>query len=235
MKKILFFAITVILSSLLFLSSIAYADNSAVINKSRDIQGHISDIGYKILNSNKIQARMIFVYNSNKESKVHLDSGLTKRQIIVYDKSIQFAQNDDEIAGLLAREICKTAESYSGMGKGVVTSAQIKLAPKKYEIFFDKRAVDFMVMAGYNPLGLITYINKAYPQKRQDKIARTNLTSKRLANIYEYIYTKYPHFLKNNAYIKNEAYQNFLLNSTENRKELYNKIKSGSKKVINYE
>ena len=235
MKKLLLVIVWALVILLLPFGSSSFADDSAVINKTRDIQGHISDIGYKILNSNKIQARMIFVYDSNKESKVHLDSGLTKRQIVVYDKKIQFAQNDDEIAGLLAREICKTAESYSGMGKGVVTSAQIKLAPKKYEIFFDKRAVDFMVTAGYNPLGLITYINKAYPQKRQDKIARTNLTSKRLANIYEYIYTKYPYFLKNNAYIKNEAYQNFLLNSTENRKELYNKIKSGSKKVINYE
>ncbi len=217
-----------------FSTSYAEENISETIVKTMDIQNHISDIGFKILNANEIESRMIFVYNS-KNSKINLEPGLTKRQIVFYDKYIQFANNDDEIAAILAREICKTAESYSGMGKGTVTSAQIKLAPKKYEIFFDKRAVDFLVKAGYNPLGLITYINKAYPQKRQDKLSRTNLTSKRLANIYEYIYTKYPYFLKNNEYINNEAYQNFLLTSIENRQKLEKKVKSGSKKAAGYE
>ena len=237
MKKILLCVVfTAILFAGVSFASISYAEEnlSETITKTMDIQNHISDIGYKILNSNEIEPRMIFVY-SNKNSKINLEPGLTKRQIVVYDKYIQFASNDDEIAAFLAREICKTAESYSGMGKGVVTSAQIKLAPKKYEIFFDKRAVDFLVKAGYNPLGLITFINKAFPQKRQDKVSRTNLTSKRLANIYEYIYTKYPYFLKNNEYINNEAYQNFLLTSIENRQKLEKKIKSGSKKAAGYE
>ena len=92
-----------------------------------------------------------------------------------------------------------------------------------------------MVMAGYNPLGMITYMNKSYPQKRFDKFARTNLTSKRLANIYEYIYTKYPSFLADNKYIKNEAYQHFLLSSVENRKKLQEKIETKSKKAVKYE
>jgi hypothetical protein len=61
------------------------------------------------------------------------------------------------------------------------------------------------------------------------------LTSKRLANVYEYIYTKYPYYLKNNEYITNEAYQNFLLTSVENRKKLQDKVRTGSKKEIKYE
>ena len=198
------------------------------------VQKHISDIGFKLLNANKIDVRMIFVYKS-KDSKINLEPGLTKREIIAYDQNLQFASNDDEVSAFLAREICKTAESYSGAWKGFVSSVQIKCAPKKYEIFFDKRGVDFMVAAGYNPLGMITYMNKAYPQKRFDKFSRTNLTSKRLANIYEYIYTKYPTFLADNKYIKNEAYQHFLLSSVENRQKLQNKIESGSKKAVKYE
>ncbi len=198
------------------------------------VQKQISDIGFKILNSNKIELRMIFVYNS-KNDLVKLEPGLTKRQIVVYDKNLKFASDDAEIAAFLAREICKSSESYHGVFKGMLTSVQIKCAPKKYEIFFDKLAVDLMVNAGYNPIALIIYMNKAYPQKRYDKIARANLTSKRLANVYEYIYTKYPYFLKNNEYLENEAYQNFLLTSIENRKKLAEKIKSGSKKAVNYE
>lgn len=199
------------------------------------IQNRISNIGFKILNANKIDVRMAFVYDKKTGSKIPTEEGLRKRQIIVYKDSIQFASDDAEIAAFLSREICKTAESYCGLMKGLVGSAQIKFAPKKYEILFDKRAVDFMVKAGYNPLALITFMNKSHGQKRFDRFSGYNLTSKRLANIYEYIYFQYPSFLANNEYIENEAYQNFLLSSVENRRKLLEKVKKGSKERIKYE
>ena len=112
----------------------------------------------------------------------------------------------------------------------------MKAAPKKYELVFDKLAVDYMVKAGYNPIGLITFLNKSCPQARQDKFSTKNLTSKRLAYIYERIYTKYPSFLTNNSYQYNDYYQNFLLTSQENRKKLEEKLESGDlKQVIKYE
>ncbi len=217
-----------------FLCSKAYCEeNTTAIINDMMLQQKINNIGVKLLNSNKIDVRLVFVYDK-KDNKINSEPVLRKRQIIVYKNFIQFAENDEEIAAFLAREICKGAESYTG-GKGVVTSAQVAFAPKKFEIFFDKRAVDFMVTAGYNPLALITFINKSYPQRRFDKFGRTNLTSKRLANIYEYIFTKYPSFLANNTYLENPNYQNFLITSQENRKKLHEKIKSGSKEIIKYE
>lgn len=225
-----------ILACFIFMIVPSFADKKEEVNLVDDIQlqKHISDIGFKLLNSNQIDVRMIFVYKDN-ESKIKLEPGLMKRQIFVYDETLQFASNDDEIAAYIAREICKSAESYSGPFRGLVTSMQVKAAPKKYERFFDKRAIDFMVKAGYNPLGMITYINKSQPQKRYDAISRHNLTSKRLAHIYEYIYVKYPYYLKFNEYIENEAYQHFLLTSIDNRKKLHEKIKSGSTKAVDYE
>lgn len=219
-----------------FACTIVFADDADLSSLKNDIeiQKRISNIGFRLLNANKIDVRMIFVYQ-DKEKLVKVEPGLMKRQIIIYDKTMQFTSSDDEIAAYLARKICKSAESYAGVFKGFVSSTQIKLAPKKYELFFDKRAVDFMVMAGYNPLALITFIHKSQPQKRYDKISRHNLTSKRLAHIYEYIYTKYPYFLANNEYLNNETYQHFLLSSIENRKKLNEKIKSGSKKAADYE
>ena len=199
-----------------------------------NMQKHINNIGYKLLNANKIEKRIAFVYHAG-GSRLNIEPELVKRQILIYDDNIQFTSDDNEIAAFLARLICKSEESYYGMAKGTLTSLQVKCAPKKYELFFDKRAVDFMVTAGYNPLGLITFLNKSEPQRRYDKISRHNLTSKRLAIIYEYIYTKYPYFIKNNEYISNEAYQNFLLTSAANRRKLYDKIKSGSKGKVNYE
>ncbi len=231
MKKIFL----ILFACLLFASNTVFAiDTEKAIVNDMMLQNHINEIGTRILNANKIDLRMVFLY-SRKDKLIKGEPSLTKRQIIIYDKNINNASNDDEIAAFLAREICKTAESYMGQLKGLVGSAQVKFAPKKYEIFFDKRAVDFMVTAGYNPLALITYINKNCPQKRFDTFARSNLTSKRLANIYEYIYTKYPYFLANNTYISNPYYQNFLLTSINNRQKLQQKIEKNTKKEIKYE
>ena len=75
-----------------------------------------------------------------------------------------------------------------------------------------------------------------FPQARQDKISSNNLTSKRLAYIYERIYKNYPYYLENNEYIENEHYQNFLLNSQENRNKLEEQIKNKDfKKKVKYE
>lgn len=214
---------------------ITYDENTSTkMMTDKMIQNHISEIGYRLLNANRIEARMVFIYK-DKDVKIEGEPGLTKRQIIVYDKTINHTSNDDEIAAYLARQICKSAESYNGMFNGTLTSVQIKSAPKKYEIFFDKRAVDFLVTANFNPIGLITFLHKSEPQRRFDKFSTHNLTSKRLAHIYEYIYTKYPMYLLKNTYITDETYQNFLLNSIENRKKLYKKIETKSKKKVDYE
>ena len=121
------------------------------------------------------------------------------------------------------------------MWGGWIDSAQVALSSKKFELVADKRAVDYMINAGYNPLALIVFLNKTSPQKRSDFISRHNLTSKRLARIYEYITYKYPEILKDHSYLENEYYQNFLLNSVENRAKLKEKIKNKSSKEIKYE
>lgn len=239
MKKIF----VLLFALILFIGNEAFSEEATTTSQSiaktplvddLRIQNYIDEVGFKILNANKIDVRMIFVYDQE-TSLLNIEPTLRKRQIIAYDKLIKHASSEAELAAFLSREICKGAESYTGFLSGFLNSLQIKAAPKKYEIFLDKRGVDFMVTAGYNPLAMITYINKAYPQKRQDKVARSNLTSKRLAHIYEYIYTKYPIYLKNNEYLENYYYQNFLLTSQENRKKLHDKIKSGSKKKVKYE
>ena len=125
--------------------------------------------------------------------------------------------------------------TYDGSIGGIISALQVKMSPKKYELVADKRAVDYMVTAGYNPLGLITYIVKSAPQKKQDAISSHNLTSKRLMHIYEHIYFKYPCYLVNNTYIDNEYYQHFLLSSIENRRKLEVKIKTKDKGRVDYE
>ena len=223
-----------ILITVLSLTSSVFAATEEDIAQEITIQNQVSNIGMNILNANKIDKRIIFTY-SKEDKKLKGAPELTKRQIIVYDDTLKYAEYEDEVAALLSRKISDALKSFDGAWGGAVSAAQVKMAPKKYELVADKRAVDFMVKAGYNPLGLITFINKSCPQKRYDRFSNHNLTSKRLANIYEYIFTKYPYFLANNTYITNPAYQNFLLNSIKNRKLLESKIRSKSYDKVNYE
>ncbi len=206
------------------------------IQEEQSAQARISNTGVSILNANKIDERISFAYDKTEaKQKLKLDKALFDRQIIVYGYDYKFTEDDNELAAFLSRRIAESYRSYSGAFNGRLSSLKMKAAPKKYQLVFDKIAVDYMVKAGYNPIAMITFINKSCPQKRNDTISHENLTSKRLAEIYEYIYMKYPYYLKNNDYFNNIHYQNFLLTSAENRKMLQNKIKSGSKEKLKYE
>ncbi len=234
-KKKLNKFIIIALQISLFLSSSAFAVENSLLNKELNYQNHINEVGINLLNSNKIDKKIVFTYNKGEYKKTPDDSTISKRQIIFYEDYFKYVENDDELAAFLAHQISRAVKSYSGEWGGFIASAQIKAAPKKYEIFADKRAVDYMVKAGYNPLGLITYINKSQTNGFLDKILFHNSPSKRQAIIYEYIYYNYPYYLKNNTYLTNKNYQNFLLTSSSNRALLKEKIKSGSKKELKYE
>ena len=206
------------------------------ISEENAVQSRIDSVGTNILNKNRIQKRIVFTYNKEEKKKIlTTNKALTKRQIIIYDGLYQSVQTDDELAAMLSREISTAIKSYSGVWGGRLDSIEVALGSKKFETVADKRAVDYMVNTGYNPLALIVFINKTCPQKRSDFIGRHNLTSKRLARIYEYITYKYPEYLEDNEYISNKYYQNFLLNSVENRKKLEEKIKTKSTEEVKYE
>lgn len=222
---------------LLLVSAPVFAlENTHSAEDLSSIQARVDKIGTDLLNQNKITKRMVFVYDEKEKGELRLMSKtLTDRQIILYDGIYRFIQTDDELAAALARDISMAVKSYNGMWGGKIDSIQVALGPKKFETVADKRAVDYMVNAGYNPLALIVFINKTCPQKKGDRFSQHNLTSKRLARIYEYITYKYPSYLENNEYANNMYYQNFLLTSIENRKKLAKKIETNSKKEVKYE
>ncbi|MBQ2983366.1 MAG: hypothetical protein IJD57_01025 [Candidatus Gastranaerophilales bacterium] len=220
MKKIL-------ISTLVLLALAAIANQDIKLNEDKKIQAEINEIGFKILNANRIEKRVVFAYDdTDKRNILKNNKPLTKRQVVVFSDIYKNIETEDELAAYIAREIPRATRSYDGLGNGFLAAVKLKAAPKKYELVFDKLAVDYMVKAGYNPLGLIIHISKTYPQTRQDKISAHNLTSRRLAYIYERIYFNYPSYLINNEYIDNVYYQNYLLTSRENRKITAQKAKN---------
>ena len=116
-------------------------------------------------------------------------------------------------------------ELLDGSGLGIFSFICIgTLNPRPKENKFDIKAVDYMVKAGYNPVALITVYNKTLAQTRYEWCHFYPLTTKRMVNIYEHIYKKYPQYLTNNAYENNVYYKNFLSTTGKEMKKIEKKL-----------
>lgn len=226
MKKLI-----IAIAILLFCSNV-YAETTFKLSVNKEDVLKINRIGYNILNANRIKEKMVFELVD--KNYVNACTYYSTNLISVTDELLKIIEKEDELAAILAHEISHGVDYRQGILKGYFSFIATSLNSKKYEYKADKRAADYLVKAGYNPLALIVALNKIAPQLRFDSSLSHPLTSKRMAEIYEYIYVKYPQYLVQNEYKDNIYYQNFLITSKENKKKLENKIKSNSKKKVNY-
>ena len=192
----------------------------------------VAFIGFKILESNNIQKRMVFKSTAQiRNPRAELDykpknTGLdiTGRIIWVYGDVFSLIDDSNELAGLLSYAVTVGENSYKGLFRGFFSNFSYSLNPKLKENQFDEKAVDYMVKAGYNPIALITIYNKTLAQTRYEWCHYYPLATKRMVNIYAYIQRKYPQYLVNNAYENNIYYKNFLHNTTKEMMKLEKKL-----------
>lgn len=228
MKKFLFFLILV-----LGLQQAVFAETVVIsTSESAKIQRHVSEVGFRILNANEIPRRVVFFYDP--KGIVNAVAYPHSREIYIYRNLYAMLDDDDMLAAVLGHEISHGVDSYDGIFRGIGNVIAYIHSPKKYEYKADKRAVDYMVKAGYHPVAMIVMMNKSFGQYRYDWNSSHPLTSRRMMEIYEYIYKKYPEYLVNNKYLANPYYQNFLITSKENRAKFENKIETGSTKRVHY-
>lgn len=196
-------------------------------------QAMVNKIGFRLLNANAIPYRTTFTLKPDKKI-VNAYATYGDKSIVVYGGIILVADNEDEIAAIISHEISHIVDYNQGILRGYFSIIPSSFKPRKYEFMADKRAVDYMVKGGYNPIAFITMMNKISNQTRYEWYLTHPTGSRRLAAAYEYIYTKYPQYLVQNEYKDNLYYQNFLLTSRENRLKLQKKVQDKSKKSINY-
>ena len=227
MKKLL------ILFALLIFGINAQAAVTVKVLPTKEQRALVNKVGYTLLNANRIPHKMIFSVKTSKSPNAY--TYYVDNEIVVTNSLLETIANEDELAAILAHEISHGVDYRQGVFKGYFTYLSNNLSPKKYEYKADKRAVDYMVKAGYNPVALIVVLNTIAPQSRYDWCLSHPLTSRRMATIYEYIYAKYPQYLVQNEYKDNLVYQNFLLTSRENRAKLEQKIKNNSTRKVKYQ
>jgi predicted Zn-dependent protease len=200
---------------LLFTSSCFAQDVD--LTKSGQYQKKVMEIGFKILNANRIEKRVVFNYQTSRTVNAYAFS--LDHSVTILGGIIPYLDDDDEIAGIISHEIGHNVDYYAGYFRRLAMT----FLPKKYEEKADKAAVDYMVKAGYNPLAMITALNKIAGEYSRWCSSSHPVTSKRLAYMYEYIYEKYPAYLVQNDYRENIYYQNFLLTSKKDREKIRQK------------
>lgn len=231
MSKKIFF-IGIILSFVISIIQPSYAWDVKTTN---ELQERMNEVGFRILNSNRIEKRFRFMaINRVYTRDIWTDVSSVNRTVWIKPTIIPYIDNNDELAAVLSHSIAHGVDTYDGIIRGYISILNYWVAPNKYDLKADKLAVDYLVNSDYNPLALITILNKIGQQYRFDIFSNHTLVSRRMMLIYEYIYTKYPSILVDNPYKDNIYYQNFLLTSRNNRMKLLDKIETNSTAKIKY-
>jgi len=208
MKKFL------VLVGLLMIGSMAFADfveiesNVNMENfweKNGKEQQKVITVGSKIINANKLPKRIPLQVARNM-NVINATSAMTHKTVTIYTGILPYFDNDDELAFVISHEIAHSLDSYDGLGKWFA----MIFNSKAYEYKADLIGVDLMTKAGYNPVAAITTMNKAFPETYFDFgiLSSHPRASKRMFEIYKYIYKKYPPYL-NSEMVKNVNYVNF--------------------------
>ncbi len=185
----------------------------------------VYSVGAKILNANKINKRIVFTLNSF--NSANAGASYRTKSVSVNKGLLNYIDNDDELAAVLAHEIAHNVEYYGGFGKLMM----MNFNSKSYEYQADTTGIDLMVKAGYNPIAMITLMNKISGENICDwGVLWTHpKTSKRLMNDYKYIYKKYPKYLSSDM-TKNINYQNWVYTAQKDINKFQQKQKEKAEK-----
>ncbi len=204
----------ILLIAFSFMPDICMADELR-LDKDTCYQKILNETGFRLLNANNIPNRATFYYLS--ENKVKTKINVRLKRLYLYKGVFPYLEDENEYAALISIELARLLDIQTGFFRRF----SISYSPRKYEIRADKRAVDLMVNAGYDPVAIITLLNKLLKEQcwYEYNIFKHN-GSERMKQVYFYIYEKYPVYLADNKYIKNPYYQNFLRVTKNDRKRM---------------
>lgn len=206
MKKIIL-TLTVVL-----LCNIAvFAENwnsTAALNR-------VNTIGNKIIKANGIGQAITF--KVSEQADVNAYANINK-EVYVYRGLLEYVTNDDELAGVISHELGHILNGHCAKqgvlntGVNILANATARVTgsttvagvgqqlassklSRKDEFEADITGVDLMTKAGYNPLAMISVLNKICGNYI-DIMQSHPSGEKRLLNIYNYVEYNYPAKLK---------------------------------------
>lgn len=225
MKKSLF-ALVLGVFAFIFSTAAGFAATTTTNWDSAANLKRVNTIGTKLLKANNLPDGITFKVSD--EDTVNAYANINK-EVYVYRGLLEAVENDDELAGVIAHEMghiinghcakqtllngiisqinpkTKTAAGATGVELAkTLSSAKIS---RSDETEADLTAVDLMMKAGYNPLALISVLNKICGNY-VDILQTHPSGEKRLLAIFDYANYNYPATVKANY--KTDSYQKAL-------------------------
>lgn len=202
------------------------------------MQKKLNNIAYVLIKKNNLPTGITI--KASAEANANAYSNINK-EIYVYKGLLDLTSDDAELAAVLSHEmghiinghcakqtilnsvIANMAGSVktetAGQAIGVAAAQQISTTKlsRKDEFEADITAIDLMVNAGYNPLAMVSLLNKMNDGSNFDLIATHPSSEKRIMNAYDYIAYTYPTLAKKgyNSTAYNNAYKLISLNIEE--------------------
>ena len=163
----------------------------------------VNTIGSKMLKANNVNYPIEFKVSD--EEDVNAYANLDK-EIYVYKGLLEFVDNDEELAGVIGHEMGHIINGHCAkqgvLGTAIaifanmisknetVTAIGTTLAQSKLsrtdEFEADISGVDLMAKAGYNPLAMVSLLNKISGDAYIDIIQTHPSGEKRILNVYNY-------------------------------------------------
>ena len=211
MKKILLSVFAILffsVSSFAATTTTTNWDSAAALKK-------VNTIGQKILKANSLPTQVEFKVSD--EDHVNAYATIDK-QVYVYKGLLEFVQDDTELAAVISHELghiinghCARQTILSAVMADVVSGAtantnlsdtsniaqnlvSLKMS-RNDEYEADITGAELMQNAGYNPLGMISVLNKIC-ENSIDVFSTHPSGEKRLMNIYNYMVYVYPDLAK---------------------------------------
>lgn len=209
MKKILTLFLALFFGLQVNAATTTTTDNTAT-------QKRLNNIAYILVKKNNLPSGITVKLETNDEANAY---ATLNKEIYVYTGMLKVATTDEELAAIMAHEmghilnghnakqtiLNSVIESVASSAKptttaqavGVVAAQELSKSKmsKKDELEADITAVDLLQNAGYNPLALISVLNKICGNYI-DVISTHPSGEKRLQNAYDYIDYNYPQWTK---------------------------------------
>ncbi len=228
MKNILCFVFTI----LLLYTQCAFATAEEAPKLYGNVEQNlelVNTIGQNILKKNNLPTKIKFLVAE--EDHVNAYANI-KDEVYVYAGLLKVVENEDELAGVISHEVGHIVnehvkkQSVLYMVIGPITSSiayitdklwiqklaevlgilTLKKVSRTAEYEADITGADLMVNAGYNPMGLISLLNKI-SDNHLDIISTHPSADKRLVYLYDYINYNYPS--KSKEGFRTESYTKF--------------------------
>ena len=214
MRKILIIFLMMIFN-ISFAATTTNWDSTAALNR-------VNTIGTKILKANNINHAIKFTVSDTDDINAYAD---INKEVHVYRGLLQYVESDEELAGVISHEMGHIINGHCAkqgiLNAGIATVANAvtqneyanalgqTLAASKIsrndEFEADISGVDLMQKAGYNPLAMISLLNKI-SGNYLDILQSHPSGEKRLMNVYNYVEYNYPNYItkgfKSDSYTK---------------------------------